>query len=156
MSIDLADPSELSVTAYLKTVATDPRNYLFVAFGFASFVGSTVVFSLGLALAATPFVYWIPGVEYNLMEVGGSIELGDEHEHTYPQAMKVTDQNGDDGRSGPKQTGYAAYGLEDPMPTQVARIYEDRSRIEKSHEKVREARDLNTAPSTIIRLFYVE
>lgn len=64
----------------------------------------------------------------------------DDHEHTYPLAMTVTEQNGDRGRSGPKQTGYAAYGLEDPMPTQVTRIYDDRSRIEKSHEKGREAR----------------
>src|SRR5699024_12306188 len=67
----------------------------------------------------------------------------------------VTYQNGDRGKSGLKQTGYAAYGLEDRTPTQVARIYNNRSRIEKSYEKFREARALTTTPSTTIRLFYV-
>lgn len=80
---------------------------------------------------------------------------GKEHEQTYPLAVNVTYQNGDRGKSGLKQTGYAAYGLEDRTPRQVARIYNDRSRIEKSYEKFREARALTTAPSTTIRLFYV-
>jgi hypothetical protein len=80
---------------------------------------------------------------------------GAEHEQTYPLAVNVTYQNGDRGKSGLKQTGYAAYGLEDRTPTQVARIYDNRSRIEKSYEKFREARALTTTPSTTIRLFYV-
>jgi hypothetical protein len=80
---------------------------------------------------------------------------GKPHEQTYPLAVNVTYQNGDRGKSGLKQTGYAAYGLEDRTPTQVAWIYNNRSRIEKSYEKFREARALTTTPSTTIRLFYV-
>ncbi len=80
---------------------------------------------------------------------------GKKHEQTYPLAVNVTYQNGDRGKSGFKQTGYAAYGLEDRTPAQVARIYDHRSRIEKSYEKFREARALTTTPSMIIRLFYV-
>jgi len=80
---------------------------------------------------------------------------GKEHEQTYPLAVNVTYQNGDRGKSGVKTTGYAAYGLEDRTPRQVARIYNHRSRIEKSYEKFREARALTTASSTTIRLFYV-
>ncbi|WP_050033563.1 MULTISPECIES: ISH3 family transposase [Halobacteriales] len=80
---------------------------------------------------------------------------GKAHEQTYPLAVNVTYQNGDRGKSGLKQTGYAAYGLEDRTPQQVAQIYNNRSRIEKSYEKFREARALTTTPSTTIRLFYV-
>jgi hypothetical protein len=80
---------------------------------------------------------------------------GKEHEQTYPLAVNVTYQNGDRGKSGVKTTGYAAYGLEDRTPRQVAQIYNHRSRIEKSYEKFREARALTTTPSTTIRLFYV-
>lgn len=83
VSITPASPTELSITDYLKTVVTTPRNYLFVVFGFATFVVGvplfvviTVVFSLGLTLAATPFVYWISGVEYNLTNIRGTIEVG--------------------------------------------------------------------------------
>jgi len=83
VSITLADPSNLSITDYLKTVATTPRNYLLVAFGFVSFVvgiqlfvAITVVFSLGFTLAATPLLYWIPGVEYNLTGLRGTVEVG--------------------------------------------------------------------------------
>ncbi|WP_425498664.1 ISH3 family transposase [Haloplanus salilacus] len=80
---------------------------------------------------------------------------GKEHEQTYPLAVNVTYQNGDRGKSGVKATGYAAYGLEDRTPAQVATTYNKRSRIEKSYEKFREARALTTTPSTTIRLFYV-
>lgn len=80
---------------------------------------------------------------------------GKEYEQTYPLAVNVTYQNGDRGKSGVKSTGYAAYGLEDRTPRQVARLYDNRSRIEKSYEKFREARALTTTPSTTIRLFYV-
>ncbi len=83
VSVTLADPRELSVTEYLKTAATTPRNYLLVGFGFASFiigillfVAITVVFSLGFTLVATPFVYWIPGVEYEFTGLRGTIEVG--------------------------------------------------------------------------------
>jgi hypothetical protein len=71
------------VTEYLKAVATTPRNYLLVAFGFVSFVvgvplfvAITVVFSIGLTLAATPFLYRIPGVEYEFTGLRGTIEVG--------------------------------------------------------------------------------
>ncbi len=77
-----ADPRDLPVTDYLKTVATDPRNYLLVVFGLASFVvgvhlfvGITVVFSLGVVLAAAPLLYWVPGVEYGLTHTPAA-ELG--------------------------------------------------------------------------------
>jgi len=80
---------------------------------------------------------------------------GKEHEQSYPLAVNVTYHNGDRGKSGVKTTGYAAYGLEDRTPQQVARIYNHRSRIEKTYEKFREARALTTTPSTTIRLFFV-
>jgi hypothetical protein len=80
---------------------------------------------------------------------------GKEHEQTYPLAVNVTYQNGDRGKFGVKATGYAAYGLEDRTPRQVATVYDKRSQIEKSYEKFREARALTTTPSTTIRLFYV-
>ena len=80
---------------------------------------------------------------------------GKDHEQTYPLAVDVTYHNGDRGKSGLKQTGYAAFGLEDRTPAQVAAIYDKRSRIEKSYEKFREARAITTTPSTTIRLFYV-
>ena len=80
---------------------------------------------------------------------------GKEHEQTFPLAVNVTYQNGDRGKSGVKTTGYAAYGLEDRTPRQVASVYNKRSQIEKSYEKFREARAMTTAPSPVIRLFYV-
>jgi hypothetical protein len=80
---------------------------------------------------------------------------GKEYEQTYPLAVNVTYQNGDRGKSGVKSTGYAAYGLEDRTPQQVARVYDHRAKIEKSYETFRKARALTTTPSTIIRLFYV-
>ena len=80
---------------------------------------------------------------------------GKEHEQTFPMAVNATYQNGDRGKSGVKTTGYAAYGLEDRTPAQVAAIYNKRSQIEKSYEKFREARAVTTTPSTTIRLFYV-
>jgi hypothetical protein len=80
---------------------------------------------------------------------------GTEHEQTYPLAVNVTYQSGDRGKFGVKATGYAAYGLEDRTPRQVATVYDKRSQIEKSYEKFREARALTTTLSTTIRLFYV-
>jgi len=53
-----------------------------------------------------------------------------------------------------KTTGYAAYGLEDRTPRQVASMYDKRSQIEKSYEKFREARAMTSALSPVIRLFY--
>ena len=80
---------------------------------------------------------------------------GKEHEQTFPLAVHLTYQNGDRGKHGLKTTGYAAYGLEDPTPQQVAHLYSKRAAIEKSYEKFREARALTTTPSRVIRLFYV-
>ncbi|RLM88039.1 ISH3 family transposase [Haloarcula sp. Atlit-7R] len=80
---------------------------------------------------------------------------GKEHEQTFPLAVNVSYQNGDRGKSGVKTTGYAAYGLEDRTPRQVATVYNKRSQIEKSYEKFREARAVTTTQSTTIRLFYV-
>lgn len=82
VTYDPADPGELSAVEFLKVVATDPRNYLFVAFALASFVlgvhlfvAITVVFALGFALVIAPAVYWLPGVEYGVTNVG-TLELG--------------------------------------------------------------------------------
>jgi hypothetical protein len=81
ITVTPASPRELSVTDYLKTVATTPRNYVLVVFGLASFVVGTplfvtvtVVFSLGVALIATPLTYWIPGVEYRITDTASTIE----------------------------------------------------------------------------------
>ncbi len=78
-----ADPSELPITDYLKTVATTPRNYLLVAFGLGSFavgiwlfVAITVAFSLGFAFAVTPLVYWMPDFTYDLTGPSGTVEIG--------------------------------------------------------------------------------
>jgi hypothetical protein len=83
VAYDPADPSELSLKTYLKTVATDPRNYLLVLFGLGSFVAGihlfvaiVVVFTLGLALAAAPSLYRVPGVEYGSIHTPGTVELG--------------------------------------------------------------------------------
>lgn len=80
---DPADPGELSMVTYLKTVATDPRNYLFVLFAFVSFavgitlfVLITVVFTLALTLVAAPALYWLPGVDYEMTGAEGTLELG--------------------------------------------------------------------------------
>jgi hypothetical protein len=82
-TIDPANPGELPVTEYLKTVATNPRNYVFILFGLASFfvgvplfVAITVVFSLGVALVATPLAYWVPGIDYTLTEFQGTVGVG--------------------------------------------------------------------------------
>ncbi|ESS03436.1 MAG: putative sensor [uncultured archaeon A07HR67] len=60
-SITLADPRELPVIEWLKTVATAASNYLLIGFGFVSFVvgiplfvAITIVFAIGFTLAATP------------------------------------------------------------------------------------------------------
>lgn len=82
-----------------------------------------------------------------------TIYEGKEREQTYPLAVNITYHRGDHGKSRFKRTGYAAYGLEDRTPQQAVQIYSHRSRIEKNHEKFREARAL-MAPSTTIRLFY--
>lgn len=83
VTIDPANPSELSMMDYLKTVATTPRNYVLIVFGLGSFfigvplfVAITVVFTLGIVLAATPFTYWIPGIDYELTGLEGTIKLG--------------------------------------------------------------------------------
>ena len=76
VTYDPADPDELPAVDYLKTVATDPRNYLLVAFALASFViginlfvAITVLFTLAFTLVVAPAVYWIPGVEYGVTNV---------------------------------------------------------------------------------------
>jgi len=83
VTYDPADPSALALMEYLKTVVTDPRNYLLVLFGLVSFavgipvfVAIVVVFSLGLALAAAPFLHWAPSVEYAPIQTSGTLELG--------------------------------------------------------------------------------
>jgi hypothetical protein len=83
ISYDVADPGELPLIDYLKTVATTPRNYLLVLFAFGSFavglslfIFITVAFALALALAVAPLTYWMPGVEYTLGEEIGTVDVG--------------------------------------------------------------------------------
>lgn len=106
VSYDTPDPGEVSMVAYLKTVATTPRNYLLVLFalgsfvvGLSLFVSIVVAFSIGLALAVTPFVYWLPGAEYNLTRVtiiergNVSIDVGSVFGasiNTLPEAVAVS------------------------------------------------------------------
>lgn len=83
VSYPVADPGELSLVDYLKAVATTPQNYLLLIFALGSFVIGvqlfvviTVVFTLALVLAAAPFLYWIPGVEYTLTQASGAVNIG--------------------------------------------------------------------------------
>jgi hypothetical protein len=83
VSHDVADPGDLSVVDYLKTVATAPQNYLLVLFALGSFVvglqlfvAITVVFTLALTLVAAPLVYWMPGVKYDLTQATGTVDIG--------------------------------------------------------------------------------
>jgi hypothetical protein len=83
VAYEIVDPNEPSTTAYLKTVATTPRNYLLVAFGFGSFlvgvhlfVAIVAGFSLGLVLVAAPLLYSFPGVEYGPVNVAEPVTLG--------------------------------------------------------------------------------
>jgi hypothetical protein len=76
VTYDPAAPGDLSPIEYLKTVATEPRNYLLVVFALLSFavglnlfVVVTVVFTLALTLVVAPAVYWIPGIEYDVTNV---------------------------------------------------------------------------------------
>lgn len=71
------------MTDYLKTVVATPRDHVPIVFGLASFfvgiplfVAITIVFSLGMVLVATPFTHWIPGIEYRLTDLRGTIEVG--------------------------------------------------------------------------------
>lgn len=82
VSYDPVAPGESSVVEYLKTVATEPRHYLLVAFALASFavgvplfVAITVVFTLALVLIVAPAVFWIPGIEYEVTTTG-TVEPG--------------------------------------------------------------------------------
>jgi len=79
VSWEPADPGELPVWPYLKTVGTDPRCYLLVAcflatffVGTFAFVAVTVVFTLALAYLLAPLLFWLPGVTY-----GGAGTVGD-------------------------------------------------------------------------------
>lgn len=83
MSYTVADPRELSITTYLKAIVTTPRNYLLVLFAFLSFViglhvfvAVIVGFTLALTLAVAPLVYWIPGIEYELTQASGTVDVG--------------------------------------------------------------------------------
>jgi hypothetical protein len=87
-----ADPSELPVWPYLKTVGTDPRCYLLVAFflatffvGTFAFVAITVVFTLSLAYLLAPALFWVPGITY-----GGAETVGDVAVDLGPVDLTVT------------------------------------------------------------------
>jgi hypothetical protein len=78
------DPNELPIWPYLKTVATDGRNYLLLVYCLASFWIGTVSFvllmiwfSFSVAYLVAPLVFWLPGVSYGtqssseqLVEIG--------------------------------------------------------------------------------------
>jgi len=83
VSYDPADPGDQSVGAYAKSVVTNPRNYLLVAYALASFVvgvhlftAIAVVFTLAFALTAAPALYWLPGVGYQLTTASGAVDVG--------------------------------------------------------------------------------
>lgn len=87
-----ADLSELPVWPYLKTVGTDPRCYLLVAFflatffvGTFAFVAVTVAFTLALAYLLAPLLFWLPGVTY-----GGVGTVGDVAVDVGPLDLTVT------------------------------------------------------------------
>lgn len=75
------DPNEMPLVPYLKTVATEPRNYLLVLLGLVSFatgnalfVALVVGFTLSVAFVLAPALYWIDGVQYT--NATGSVDLG--------------------------------------------------------------------------------
>lgn len=77
-----ADLSELPVWPYLKTVGTDPRCYLLVAFflatffvGTFAFVATTVVFTVALAYLLAPVLFWLPGVNYGGVSAPGALDV---------------------------------------------------------------------------------
>ena len=82
MSITLADPNELSVTEYLKTVVTTPATTC------SSRSGSRRLSSVSrcslplqsffgrLHTRSHTFLYWMPGVEYEFTGLRGTIEVG--------------------------------------------------------------------------------
>lgn len=83
VSHDPADPGDQPLIAYAKSVVTNPRNYLLVAYALASFVvgvhlftAIVVVFTLALALVAAPALYWLPGVDYQLTTASGAVDVG--------------------------------------------------------------------------------
>ena len=158
--VDGDDSKADAVERVLARVETYPFETEHILIDRAAFVGELI----GVLRATAPPVFPVKTGKDSLrkkLSVNASymteetICEGKQDEQTYPLAVNVTYQNGDRGKSGLKQTGYAAFGLEDRTPQQVAQFYNHRSRIEKSYEKFREARALTTTPSTIIRLFYV-
>ena len=77
-----ADLTELPVWPYLKTVGTDPRCYLLVAFllatffvGTVAFVAVTVVFTVALAYLLAPALFWLPGVSYGAASAPGTLRI---------------------------------------------------------------------------------
>ncbi len=84
-----ADPGDLALWPYLKTVATRPSNYLLMMFALASFAlgitvftGLVIWFTLAPVLILAPVLYWIPGVNYgvttaDVIEVGPVSVNGD-------------------------------------------------------------------------------
>lgn len=158
--VDGEDSKADAVERVLARVETYPFEIEQILIDRAAFAGELI----GVLRATAPPVFPVKTGKDSLREklsVNASymteetICEGNEHEQTYPLAVNVTYHNGDRGKSGVKRTGYAAYGLEDRTPAQVATVYDKRSQIEKSYEKFREARAVTTTPSTTIRLFYV-
>jgi hypothetical protein len=87
-----ADLSKLPVWPYFKTVGTDPRCYLLVAFflatffvGTFAFVAVTVAFTVALAYLLAPLLFWLPGVTY-----GGAGTVGDVAVDLGPVDLTVT------------------------------------------------------------------
>ena len=158
--VDGEDSKADAVERVLARVALYPFDVDQLLMDRAAYIGEVI----GVLRAVAPPVFPVKTGKESLREklaatasymTEETICEGTEHEQTFPLAVNVTYQNGDRGKSGVKTTGYAAYGLEDRTPRQVATVYDKRSQIEKSYEKFREARAMTTAPSTTIRLFYV-
>lgn len=83
VSYDPADLGDQPLSTYAKSVVTNPRNYLLVAYALATFVVGVhlfttiaVVFTLALTLVAAPALYWLPGVNYQVTTTSGVVDLG--------------------------------------------------------------------------------
>lgn len=94
------DPNEVPIWPYLKTVATDGRNYLLLVYfvatfwiGTFSFVLMTVLLTISIVYLVAPLVFWLPGVQYGtgdgteqVVELGPSTVTTD---HTIVDAFTI-------------------------------------------------------------------
>jgi hypothetical protein len=75
------NPNDTPIVPYLKQVATDPHNYVFLILAFVSFVtgnalfvGLVVWFTLSFSFVIAPVAYRLDGVQY--FNAAGPVDLG--------------------------------------------------------------------------------